>query len=62
MVSGLPEMLYDDNLSLNDSHLKTYARMLLNGVTHMHATNIMHRVCDHKTMNICIWFYRILCI
>lgn len=44
VVSGLPEMLHDDGVSLDDSHLKTYARMLLDGVLHMHSTNIMHRV------------------
>jgi serine/threonine protein kinase len=49
VVSGLPEMLHDDDIILNDSQLKTYARMLLNGVVHMHATNIMHRVSDYKT-------------
>lgn len=46
VVSGLPEMLYDDEIFLTDSHLKTYARMLLSGVVHMHATNIVHRVSD----------------
>ncbi|XP_025416765.1 cyclin-dependent kinase 20-like isoform X2 [Sipha flava] len=52
VVSGLPEMLHDDDIILNDSQLKTYARMLLNGVVHMHATNIMHR--DLKPANLLI--------
>lgn len=49
MASGLPEMLHDEDALLDDSHLKTYGRMLLSGVAHMHATNIMHRVCGHLT-------------
>ncbi|KAF0755614.1 cyclin-dependent kinase 20-like [Aphis craccivora] len=52
VASGLPEMLYDDNVLLDDSHLKTYARMLLAGVVHMHTTNIMHR--DLKPENLLI--------
>ncbi|XP_060867222.1 cyclin-dependent kinase 20-like [Metopolophium dirhodum] len=52
VASGLPEMLYDDDIRLDDFHLKTYARMLLAGVVHMHATNIVHR--DLKPANLLI--------
>ncbi|KAL5242892.1 hypothetical protein ACI65C_010302 [Semiaphis heraclei] len=52
MVSGLPEMLYDDDIWLDDSHLKTYAHMLFAGVAHMHATKIVHR--DLKPANLLI--------
>lgn len=48
VASGLPEMLRDDAVALDDGHLKTYARMLLDGVAHIHATGIVHRVRRRK--------------
>ncbi|XP_050420866.1 cyclin-dependent kinase 20 isoform X2 [Adelges cooleyi] len=52
MVSGLSEMLHDETINLNDSHLKSYARMLIRGIQHIHSLNIMHR--DLKPANLLI--------
>ncbi|XP_050544357.1 cyclin-dependent kinase 20-like isoform X1 [Daktulosphaira vitifoliae] len=52
MVSGLSEMLLDESIILNESHLKSYARMLLNGTAHIHSLKIIHR--DLKPSNLLI--------
>ena len=44
MPSGLWELLKDHDKPLNDSQIKTYMKMLLEGAAYMHANSIMHRV------------------
>ncbi|CAB0030076.1 unnamed protein product [Trichogramma brassicae] len=52
MPSGLWELLKDYDRPLTDSQIKTYMRMLLEGVAYMHSNNIMHR--DLKPANLLI--------
>ncbi|XP_014210302.1 cyclin-dependent kinase 20-like [Copidosoma floridanum] len=52
MPSGLWELLKDSDRPLKDSQIKTYMRMLLEGVAYMHSNSIMHR--DLKPANLLI--------
>ncbi|XP_058789815.1 cyclin-dependent kinase 20-like [Phymastichus coffea] len=52
MPSGLWELLKDYDKPLKDSQIKTYMKMLLEGVAYMHSNNIMHR--DLKPANLLI--------
>lgn len=44
MPSGLWEVIRDTERPLNESEKKTYVKMLIEGVSYMHANNVMHRV------------------
>ncbi|XP_066595252.1 cyclin-dependent kinase 20-like [Prorops nasuta] len=52
MPSGLWELLKDNNISLTTSQIKTYMKMLLEGIAYVHGKNIMHR--DLKPANLLI--------
>ncbi|KAJ8673418.1 hypothetical protein QAD02_004680 [Eretmocerus hayati] len=52
MPSGLWELLKDYDRPLKQSQIKTYMKMLLEGVAYMHSNNIMHR--DLKPANLLI--------
>lgn len=44
MPSGLWEILRDTDISLTLVQIKTYMKMLLEGIAYIHGKNIMHRV------------------
>lgn len=44
MPSGLWEMIHDDKSALTEPLIKSYMKMLLKGLDHMHKNGIMHRV------------------
>ena len=48
MPSGLWELIKDNENPLTVPQIKTYTRMLLEGVAYMHSKNIMHRVLSLK--------------
>uniref|UniRef100_A0A0A9WHZ5 Cyclin-dependent kinase 20 n=1 Tax=Lygus hesperus TaxID=30085 RepID=A0A0A9WHZ5_LYGHE len=52
MPSGLWEMIHDVESSLTESLVKSYMKMLLKGLDHMHKNGIMHR--DLKPANLLI--------
>lgn len=41
---SLYEMLHDVNYTLNDSEVKCYMKMFMQGLKYMHDNSIMHRV------------------
>jgi hypothetical protein len=48
MLSDLSEVIRNVNKPLTNSQIKSYMRMLLNGVSFCHENRIMHRVKSHK--------------
>ncbi len=48
MLSDLSEVIRNVNKPLTNSQIKSYMRMLLNGVSFCHENRIMHRVKFHK--------------
>ncbi|XP_046623014.1 cyclin-dependent kinase 20-like [Neodiprion virginianus] len=52
MPSGVWEIIRDSERPLNDSQKKTYVKMLFEGVSYMHANNVMHR--DLKPANLLV--------
>ncbi|CAF3618733.1 unnamed protein product, partial [Rotaria sp. Silwood2] len=52
MLSDLSEVIRNVNQPLTTSHIKSYMRMLLNGVSFCHENRIMHR--DLKPANLLI--------
>lgn len=44
LPSSLDAILHDKSISLNESQIKYYTKMLLLGVKYMHEHHIMHRV------------------
>jgi len=44
MPTGLWEVLRDFEISLTLAQIKTYMKMLLEGIAYVHGKNIMHRV------------------
>lgn len=41
---SLWELIRDPRYEIFETHCKTYIKMLLNGLAHMHDKNLMHRV------------------
>lgn len=44
MPTGLWEILRDSEISLTLAQIKTYMKMLLEGIAYVHGKNIIHRV------------------
>jgi len=44
MPTGLWEILRDSEISLTTVQIKTYMKMLLEGIAYVHGKNIIHRV------------------
>jgi len=51
MLSDLSEVIRNVNQPLTNSQIKSYMRMLLNGVSFCHENRIMHRVKFIKNKN-----------
>ena len=56
MLSDLSEVIRNVNQPLTNSQIKSYMRMLLNGVSFCHENRIMHRVKKQKRLRIKINF------
>ena len=60
MLSDLSEVIRNVNQPLTNSQIKSYMRMLLNGVSFCHENRIMHRVkISRERMQITIIIYLI---
>jgi cell cycle related kinase len=51
MLSDLSEVIRNVSQPLTNSQIKSYMRMLLNGVSFCHENRIMHRVKSHEEEN-----------
>ena len=60
MLSDLSEVIRNVNQPLTNSQIKSYMRMLLNGVSFCHENRIMHRVKFISTQERKINKYRLL--
>jgi len=60
MLSDLSEVIRNVNQPLTNSQIKSYMRMLLNGVSFCHENRIMHRVKFIKNKNSFVFIYLII--
>lgn len=44
MPTGLWEIIRDNEISLTSTQVKTYTKMILEGVAYIHGKDIIHRV------------------
>lgn len=52
MPSGLWEVLRDTDISLTLAQIKTYMKMLLEGMAYVHGKHIIHRVLKYSSSKI----------
>ena len=56
MLSDLSEVIRNVNQPLTNSQIKSYMRMLLNGVSFCHENRIMHRVNSSEEQQSSLFF------